>query len=453
MTLIPDRWTNDSVKRLAGEDDPVETITKRARGIVLDAMDHGWSGPPFDPLSLSDYLKLRVLPRGDIRDARIVPEGDGFCIEYNPTRPRGRVRYSIAHEIAHTLFPDCSDQIRNRAARHEIIDDEWQLEALCNIAAAEFLMPMGSLGCLTAADLGIDNLLVLRQKYDVSTEAILIRAVHAASGPCAVFSASRVETGAGDGDYRLDYVIGSSPWKIAIGRGARLSGMSVISQCSAIGYTAKGTEHIGTADVRVECVGIPPYPGSTYPRVTGILMPASEFQTGAEITFVRGDALEPRGTGPNLIAHVVNDATPNWGGRGFAQALRRKWPAIHESFGQWAARRDGAFSLGNVHLASVDDHLAVASMVCQRGFGPSPRPRLRYAALESCLLAVSRIAQQLDSSVHMPRIGCGAAGGSWQLVQELITSTLLASNVPVFVYDLPGVDLPQQQALFLQEAH
>src|ERR1700761_4098309 len=68
MTLTSERWTNSSVRRLAGEEDPVEAITKKARGLVLQAMDHGWSGPPFDPLFLSDYLKLQVLPRGDVRD-------------------------------------------------------------------------------------------------------------------------------------------------------------------------------------------------------------------------------------------------------------------------------------------------------------------------------------------------------------------------------------------------
>lgn len=441
------------MKRLAGEDDPVEVITKKARGLVLAAMDNGWSGPPFDPLFLSDYLKLRVLPRGDLRDARIVPAGDSFCIEYNPTRPRGRVRYSIAHEIAHTLFPDCSDQTRNRAAPHEIRSDEWELEALCNIAAAEFLMPMGSIGHLAPQDLGIDNLLELRQKYDVSTEAILIRAVHAANWPCAVFTASRIDSTGSQVEYRLDYVIGSNAWRASAARGARLSGLTTISQCSAIGYTAKGTEQIGGTNVHVECVGIPPYPGSPFPRVAGILTPSGEAESGASITFVRGDALEPRGRGLKLIVQVVNDATPNWGGRGFAQALRRKWPAVQESFSKWATVDTGALSLGHVHMASVAADLVVASMVCQRGYGASPRTRLRYAALESCLFTVAREARERTASVHMPRIGCGEAGGSWQLVEELITSILLSSDIPVFVYDLPGVDLPQQPAFSFQATH
>jgi hypothetical protein len=128
--------------------------------------------------------------------------------------------------------------------------------------------------------------------------------------------------------------------------------LKIIPHCSAIGYTAKGAENMVGADVHVECVGIPPYPGSTFPRVTGVLTPIGEVQQGAKISFVIGDALEPRGDGPKLVAHVVNDATTNWGGRGFAQAVRRKWPAVQEDFGHWATGRTGAFSFGSCSLGA-----------------------------------------------------------------------------------------------------
>jgi len=39
------------------------------------------------------------------------------------------------------------------------------------------------------------------------------------------------------------------------------------------------------------------------------------------------------------------------------------------------------------------------------------------------------------ASVHMPRIGCGLAGGTWDQFQPLIEETLLAANIPVFIYD------------------
>src|SRR5207245_1567973 len=33
-------------------------------------------------------------------------------IEFNPNKPKGRLRYSIAHELAHTLFPDRAEAVR-----------------------------------------------------------------------------------------------------------------------------------------------------------------------------------------------------------------------------------------------------------------------------------------------------------------------------------------------------
>src|SRR5207249_438923 len=132
----------------------------------------------------------------DVRDARTVAGEQGTPrIEYNPTRPRGRVRYSLAHEIAHTLFADWADQVRSRSERHELKGDEWQLEALCNIAAAEFVMPIGTFTDLAAAELGIDRLLSGQKHYDVSMEALLIRAIHLRSEPCAMFCASPVDKG------------------------------------------------------------------------------------------------------------------------------------------------------------------------------------------------------------------------------------------------------------------
>jgi hypothetical protein len=37
--------------------------------------------------------------------------------------------------------------------------------------------------------------------------------------------------------------------------------------------------------------------------------------------------------------------------------------------------------------------------------------------------------------VHLPRIGCGLAGGKWEKVEPLIEKTFLTQEIPVFVYD------------------
>ena len=165
MSATVEVWTNESVLKFADGREPVQALVEAARTLILNAIDEGWSGPPFDPMKLAELKGIHVSPRGDIPDARTVPLGQNrLAIEYNPMRPNARVRYSIAHEIAHTLFPDCAAKVRNREL-HGGGKDDWQLEALCNIAAAEILMPAGS---MTSDEVGLHR----HQQYFRNPEAL-----------------------------------------------------------------------------------------------------------------------------------------------------------------------------------------------------------------------------------------------------------------------------------------
>ncbi|MFX8664598.1 ImmA/IrrE family metallo-endopeptidase, partial [Acinetobacter baumannii] len=84
----------------------------------------------------------------------------------------------------------CSEAVRNRGGDKTLARDDWQLEVLCNIGAAELLMPLGSFSQLAGAQLSIDNALALRKQFDVSVEACLIRLVKLSAHPVAAFCAS-----------------------------------------------------------------------------------------------------------------------------------------------------------------------------------------------------------------------------------------------------------------------
>lgn len=115
-------WTNRSVLRLAKADDPIAAIEKKARDLALQARDAGWSGPPYNPIVIADLLKIPVEANASVSDARIIAKDGRLTIQYNPTQARTRVRFSIAHEIAHTLFPDVADEIRNRGGKDKRSD-------------------------------------------------------------------------------------------------------------------------------------------------------------------------------------------------------------------------------------------------------------------------------------------------------------------------------------------
>jgi O-acetyl-ADP-ribose deacetylase (regulator of RNase III) len=439
MTAARSRWTNPSVRILAGSRDPVAVITEFARDAVARALDEGWSGPPFDPLRLADILGIEVVATEEVRDARTVSvDGKKVRIEFNPNRPRGRMRYSLAHEIAHTLFSDCSERVRNRASHSELSADDWQLEALCNIAAAEFLMPAGAVATLAKDAADIHHLIKHQRLFDVSTEALLIRAMRVTDAPAAMFCASRVERGRFVGRYRLDYDIATPAWSFGSARGIILPEDTAVSHCTGVGFTAVGDEPWGNGTpVHMECVAIPPYPGAAAPRVVGVVRPPGLIDAGGTtVAFVHGDATAPRGEGAKLIVQVVNDKTANWGGAGFAVGVRRTFPAVQEAFREWA-EKPGNLRLGNVHFVEAGRDTSVVSIVAQRGYGESTRPKIRYGALRSGLADVAARASTVGASIHMPRIGCGEAGGSWEIVEELVRAAFRPARHHVTVYDLP----------------
>ena len=450
METRPASWTHPSVVNLARGRDPVQVITELARGLVTRAYDQGWSGPPFDPFELARLQRITLTANHEIRDARIVHCGhQGFRVEFNPQRPGARVRYSIAHEIAHTLFPDCANQVRNRSHAYELTGNEWQLESLCNLAAAEFLMPVGSFKELGSANLEIEHILKLRRQFAVSMEAILIRTVRLTRQASMMFVASRIEGSENSEQYRMDYCVPSASWGESMPEpGIPLPSDSCVTQCTKIGFTSKCDEKWPGQRVErhLECVGLPPHPQSLFPRVAGIVTPRTDSEEQNQINYLRGDATEPR-SAPALIVQVVNDATPNWGGSGFALAVRRKWSHVQGSFRQFSEGK--RLKLGVVHMSAAEPGVWVASVIAQKGYGDSENPRIRYSALQMGLASVADEAAKLGATLHMPRIGCGEGRGDWGLISDLIRAECVARGLSVFVYDLPDAPQPASRRHFL----
>lgn len=156
-----------------------------------------------------------------------------------------------------------------------------------------------------------------------------------------------------------------------------------------------------------------------------------------DIHYTIGDATQPAGTGNKIIAHVCNDIG-GWG-RGFVVALSRRWPEPERAYRNWHADQQPPFELGAIQLVEVEPGLRVANMIAQKGVkATKDGPPIRYEALSACLTELAHQAGLLDASVHMPRIGCGLAGGEWSIVEGLILDSVASRGVSVTVYDLPN---------------
>ncbi|MDX3381061.1 macro domain-containing protein [Streptomyces niveiscabiei] len=154
-----------------------------------------------------------------------------------------------------------------------------------------------------------------------------------------------------------------------------------------------------------------------------------------EITYTRGDATAPSVKGVKVIAHVCNDSG-GWG-KGFVLALSRRWPQPEAAYRAWHRNRaKNDFGLGAVQLVQVERYVWVANMIGQRGTrtGSKGAP-VRYEAIDAALERLAAPVRDLGASVHMPRIGCGLAGGAWPRVEPLIAERLVREGIAVTVYD------------------
>ena len=198
--------------------------------------------------------------------------------------------------------------------------------------------------------------------------------------------------------------------------------------------------------------------------------------------YVSGDATSvTNGNGPKIVVHVCNDIGA-WG-KGFVMAVSSKWPGVKKKYKTW--HKKGAtkgFRLGAVQMVAVTKamcanapahnalrsasyRLVVANLIGQRGIrrGRNMTP-IKYEAVEEGLHAIGDYATQIQCSsessiedrsaisrsppqpqfaagspsLHMPRIGCGLAGGSWSQIEKIILKTLdTFPTLHAYVYDLP----------------
>ena len=160
-----------------------------------------------------------------------------------------------------------------------------------------------------------------------------------------------------------------------------------------------------------------------------------------EIIYTKGDATNPTGGGVKIITHICNDVG-GWG-KGFVIAISKRWSGPEDEYRKWYQAKTGAlqdsvrferlerkdkdsdeykFELGKVQFVKVDAEIWVANMIAQRDVVPNKDgvPPIRYFFVSECLERVGQFAKRQNASIHMPRIGCGLAGGQWSEIEKII---------------------------------
>lgn len=157
------------------------------------------------------------------------------------------------------------------------------------------------------------------------------------------------------------------------------------------------------------------------------------------IRYEVGDATRPKGAGPKVIVHCVNDIG-RWGS-GFVLAIDARWPQVGDRYRQWSrgSQEHGnpPFHLGAVQFVEVHISVWVANLVGQHRTIREEKVPVRYDALTLGFQTVASFCRENQASVHAPRLGAGLARGSWPKIEALLERQIVDRGVPVTVYDLP----------------
>jgi hypothetical protein len=180
----PVRSTDALIKELVrstGTTDAAAAIRLKAHELI--ELYVASFGAPTMPINVEALASLRGVSRSEelplhSPDAELVPNGTGgVTMRVNPDRPDTRQRFSMAHEISHTFFPDYTTKrwCRTDARYRDRTDPDDYLEMLCDIAAAELLFPRPWFSADAATVADASGLVRLAMTYHASREATIRR--------------------------------------------------------------------------------------------------------------------------------------------------------------------------------------------------------------------------------------------------------------------------------------
>lgn len=130
----------------------------------------------------------------------------------------------------------------------------------------------------------------------------------------------------------------------------------------------------------------------------------------------------------NYLAHGCNCFCTM--GAGVAKAIKDVYPGAYEA--DKKTKNGDSSKLGRVSFSKEKD-ITILNCYTQYGCGTDSR-KLNYEALYLCLTKISEVMKN-GESIIFPKIGCGLAGGDWNIVLPMIENVLKNFNVTISIFE------------------
>ncbi len=111
-------------------------------------------------------------------------------------------------------------------------------------------------------------------------------------------------------------------------------------------------------------------------------------------------------------------------GSGFAGFLRSKYPNVFSVY-QSEYQKKKHLDLGTITYYSPDKQLYIVNGITQEFYGRDGKRYVDYHAVRKVFQNVRKLAHEVKVyDIHFPLIGCGLAGGDWEVISKIIEEEL-----------------------------
>lgn len=159
------------------------------------------------------------------------------------------------------------------------------------------------------------------------------------------------------------------------------------------------------------------------------------------ISYKKGNLLD---SGCNIICHQVN--CQGVMGSGIAKQIRDRYPNIYEGYRQNVSSHENKYELlGSVLISWIDKEHLVANFFSQYNYMPRTIRHTNYDRFGTCCKYLKDFINTIypdktkDIRIGFPyKIGCGLAGGDWNIVNKIIEKEFAGPewNVEIWEYEV-----------------
>lgn len=134
----------------------------------------------------------------------------------------------------------------------------------------------------------------------------------------------------------------------------------------------------------------------------------------------------------DVIVHQVN--CQGVMGKGLAKQIRDEYPEVFTEYKLFCSKCNSFDLLGKtqiVRVGFIGFRRYIANLFAQEYYGSGRRCYTDYDALRKCLTTVN--SSFAGKTVAIPyKLGCGLAGGNWDIVSKIIEETLTDCRVKIY---------------------